>query len=148
MSFKPISTVYVLTIWTTEGSLTYIQILRYVGRRERIDFMPELAASRGLRLCVCDLYPANFMKDTNGGVVAVDFSGYSFLPPSFFLFAMKYTGPWPSKFKEHLIVMLKDKYPKSTTISPLLAASGAVVPYASDNIGVCPSRPVADKYRI
>ncbi|KAJ3502364.1 hypothetical protein NLJ89_g8924 [Agrocybe chaxingu] len=66
-------------------------ILSETGRRGRVNFASELA-NYGLRLCVSDLVPVNFMKDSNGGIVAVDFGGYSFLPPSFFAFTLRYGG--------------------------------------------------------
>ena len=40
-------------------------------------------------LCVSDFKLVNFMRDVDGRIVAGDFDGYSFLPPSFFDFVLK-----------------------------------------------------------
>ncbi|KAF9016817.1 hypothetical protein BDZ89DRAFT_1045547 [Hymenopellis radicata] len=89
-------------------------ILLATERSERVNFEPELA-SHSLPLCVSDLVPANFMKDREGKIVAVDFGGYSFLPHSFFVFALNHGGP--SRLKQHMISILK--YPRSSTVSAL-----------------------------
>ena len=92
--------------------------------------MTELA-DYGLRLCVSDLVPVNFMKDRDGRIVAVDFGGYSFLPPSFFAFSLKYGGS--SSFALHIASMLD--YPPSSHVGAMVRASCALAPYNSNNVG-------------
>jgi len=70
------------------------------------------------------------MKDRENGIVAVDFGGYSFLPPSF-LFALNHGGP--SRLKRYLIRILG--FPDSTTLSSLVSASFALVPFSTNNVG-------------
>ncbi|KAI0755256.1 hypothetical protein C8Q80DRAFT_1266735 [Daedaleopsis nitida] len=74
-----------------QASVEYKSILAQTGRKGHVDFESEVA-QHGLRLCVSesDLLHSNFMKDRDGGIVAVDFGGYSFLPPLFFVFALYY----------------------------------------------------------
>ena len=71
------------------------------------------------------------MKDGAGEIVAVDFGGYSFLPRSFFIFALERGGP--SALKQHLATVLEN--PKSVTADVLVSASCALVPYSSNNVG-------------
>ena len=71
------------------------------------------------------------MKDRDGRIVAVDFGGYSFLPHSFFAFALQHGGP--SRLKQHLIRILR--YPRSSTVSAMVGASCALAPYSSNNVG-------------
>ena len=71
------------------------------------------------------------MKDRDGRIVAVDFGGYSFLPHSFFAFALQCGGP--SRLKQHLINILK--YPRSAIVSALVSASCALAPHGSNNVG-------------
>ena len=91
--------------------------------------MTELA-DYGLCLCVSDPVPVNFMKDRDGRIVAVDFGGYSFLPPSF-AFSPKYGGS--SSFALHIAPMLD--YPPSSHVGAMVSASCALVPYNSNNVG-------------
>ncbi|KAG8911170.1 hypothetical protein FRC00_006960, partial [Tulasnella sp. 408] len=101
-------------------------ILSVTGRKGRVSFHDELA-NGGLRLCVSDLKLVNFMKDRDGRIVAVDFGGYSFLPPSFFAFALK-----QGNFALRLAGMLR--YPPSTNVAALVSASCALAPYSSNDI--------------
>ena len=71
------------------------------------------------------------MKDRENRIVAVDFGGYSFLPPSFFVFALKHGGP--SRLKQHLARMLGS--PRSTTVTVMVRASCALAPFSSNNVG-------------
>jgi hypothetical protein len=71
------------------------------------------------------------MKDGAGGIVTVDFGGYSFLPRSFFIFVLDDGGP--SKLKQQLATVLGK--PKSLTADVLLSASCALAPYSSNNVG-------------
>jgi hypothetical protein len=73
----------------------------------------------------------NFMKDGAGGIAAVDFGGYSFLPHSFFIFTVKDGGP--SKLKQHLTIVLENL--KSSIADVLVSASRALVPYSSNAVG-------------
>jgi hypothetical protein len=71
------------------------------------------------------------MKDREGRIVAVDFGGYSFLPHSFFVFALKYTGH--SSLKQYIASILR--YPRSSTVSAMVSASCALAPFSSNNVG-------------
>lgn len=64
-------------------------------------------------------------------IVAVDFGGYSFLPGSFFTFALEDGGP--SKLKRQLATVLNN--PKSSIADALVSASCALVPYSSNIVG-------------
>ena len=71
------------------------------------------------------------MKDKADKIVAVDFGGYSFLPPSFFAFALKYGGP--TRFTLRVAAMLE--YPPSTNVSAMFSASCALAPFGSNDVG-------------
>lgn len=71
------------------------------------------------------------MRDKENRVVAVDFGGYSFLPPSFFAFALKHGGC--SNFAYQISSMLE--YPPSPHVAALVSASCALAPYSSNDIG-------------
>lgn len=64
-------------------------------------------------------------------IVAIDFGGYSFLPPSFFAFALRPGAH--SSFAPHIAKILN--YPQSTEVVALVVASGAMVPFGTNNIG-------------
>ena len=83
----------------------------------------------GLRLCVSDLKLVNFMKDKDDRVVAVDYGGYSFLPPSFFALALRHGA-----FAHELAAMLQYPPCKDNT-KALVSASCALAPFSSNNIG-------------
>lgn len=65
------------------------------------------------------------MKDGEGRIVAVDFGGYSFLPPSFFVFALNHGKP--SKLKRHITDILQ--LAPSSTVSAMKSASYGLVPH-------------------
>ena len=94
----------------------------------RVDFKSEV----GLLLCVSDLKIVNFMKDGEGRIVAVDFGGYSFLPPSFFALALTHGG-----FAHRIASsgMLEYPAPPSTNVSALESASSALAPFSSNDVG-------------
>ncbi|KDR86123.1 hypothetical protein GALMADRAFT_54091, partial [Galerina marginata CBS 339.88] len=113
---------------------------------KHVSFSAELA-THGLRLCPSDLNCANFMKSNEtenqnanqnanqnqntNKIVALDFAGYSFLPPSFFAFALRFGHP--SVFAQrvgHRVV-----YPPSTELGPMASASFAMVPYGTNDVG-------------
>ncbi|KAI0047117.1 hypothetical protein FA95DRAFT_1519424 [Auriscalpium vulgare] len=108
-------------------------ILRCTGRSLRVDFSPELEG-QSLPLCVSDLVLVNFMKDSDGKIVAVDFGGYSFLPRSFFGFALDPPQGGRSLLRERLIKILC--YQRSATVSALVSASLALIPYMNNNVGL------------
>jgi hypothetical protein len=104
------------------------QILANMGHSNRVSFEEEVRD--GLRLCPCDIHCTNFMKDLQGKIVALDFGATCFLPPSFFAFAMaarldRFT--W--------LVAQHIKYPASTNLDSMLAASYYLVPFGTNNIG-------------
>ena len=96
----------------------------------RLNLLDEVAES-GLRLCVGDLKQANFMKDSDGRLVAVDFGDYAFLPISFFVFALEV---WPFSYR---VGSLLGYLPNTTNVNAKLlrAASGFLVPFDSNNVG-------------
>jgi len=61
------------------------------GRKERVDLVTEVR-TYGLGLCQSDLNRNNFMKDSSGRIVALDFGDCCFLPLSFMEFALKRQG--------------------------------------------------------
>ena len=84
----------------------------------------------GLRLCQSDLNRNNFMKDSSGRIVALDFGDCCFLPLSFMEFALRRGG---DSFT-HLIAPLV-QLPELTQFNALLTASLALVPFGTNNIG-------------
>ena len=104
------------------------QILAHIGSDDRVDFGPEVD-DHGLRLCPSDTNRSNFMRDSWGRIVALDFGESCFLPVSFFNFAL-YEG---DNFTRRIARWLK--YPASTHLNAMLAASYAMVPYGTDKIG-------------
>lgn len=104
------------------------QILSVTGRKGCVRLRDEVA-NYGLRLCVLDLKLVNFMRDKDGRIVAVDYGGYSFLPPSFFALALRY-----GTFAHELAAMLQ--YPPcQDDTKALVSASCALAPFSSNNIG-------------
>ncbi|KAH8826248.1 hypothetical protein DL96DRAFT_1607559 [Flagelloscypha sp. PMI_526] len=108
-------------------------ILSKTGRNGRIDFITEVA-NYGLRLCVSDLKTVNFMKDRDNKIVAVDFGGYSFLPPSFFAFTLQFGIP--GSFAHRMATMLECPPIPSTSVSAVISASCALVPYGLNDVGL------------
>jgi hypothetical protein len=72
---------------------------------------------------------ANFMKDRESKIVALDFGATCFLPVSFFELALCNFDPFTQLLRP-LIVR-----PTSTQVDALLVASGSLVPYNTNNIG-------------
>lgn len=71
------------------------------------------------------------MKDKENRIVALDFAGYNFLPPSFFAFALNrgdYSG-FTHRIAHRVV------YPRSTELEAMMHASFALVPFSSNNIG-------------
>lgn len=102
---------------------------------KRIDFGPELAAHGGMHLCVSDLHLGNFMKDRDGQIVAVDFRGYSFLPHSFFVYALMYpyAGTYPCDLKPYLENLFK--FERTASYFRLTDATCLVGVFGGNNIG-------------
>ncbi len=69
------------------------------------------------------------MKDREGRIVAVDFGGYSFLPPSFFALALRRDGDFAQRIS-YLI-----EVPLSPNLEATESASFALVPYGRNDIG-------------
>ncbi|TFK51371.1 hypothetical protein OE88DRAFT_1659344 [Heliocybe sulcata] len=103
-------------------------ILAVTGQRGGPVHFTDNVAKYGLRLCPSDMRFANFMRDKGSRIVAVDFGGYSFLPPSFFAFALTV---------DILAMSIAPKldYPRSPDLVPLLNASGGMIPFGTDTIG-------------
>ncbi|PPQ89198.1 hypothetical protein CVT25_001267 [Psilocybe cyanescens] len=107
-------------------------ILRVTGRPGRVNFTDEVA-SHGLRLCVSDLRRVNFMRDGENGIVAVDFGGYSFLPPSFFTFALLHGGSIFALRMAHMFECPPSPYGH---LDAMVGASFALVPYGTNDVGL------------
>lgn len=105
------------------------QILKKAGYEDKSVDLETEVQEHGLRLCPSDMNRTNFMKVTNGKIVAVDFGQTSFLPLSFFDFAINVSEP----FTEHLARRVR--YPKSKNLDALQRASSTLVPYGSNNVG-------------
>lgn len=84
-----------------------------------------------MTLCVSDLKFVNFIKDLNNKIVAVDFGGYSFLPPSFFDFVLRYGDP--SSFAHRISGALQ--HPPSLQVPAMMSASFALAPFATNDVG-------------
>ena len=86
-----------------------------------------------LELCLCpsDLNRAKFMKDEGNKIVAIDFGGYSFLPPSLFAFVLNQGDH--SGFTQR--IARKFVHSPSSELAALVNASCALVPFSSNNIG-------------
>ncbi|KAJ7238751.1 hypothetical protein B0H12DRAFT_1326784 [Mycena haematopus] len=121
-------------------SVTQTQILAATrpDLRLHVSFGPELA-THGLRLCPSDLKCVNFMKDSsasassdNNSIVAIDFGGYSFLPPSF-AFALQHSAYY-SGFAARIANVLV--YSPSTELEAMWNASYGLVPFQTNDIGL------------
>ncbi|KAG5650733.1 hypothetical protein H0H81_011233 [Sphagnurus paluster] len=103
-------------------------ILYVTERKLRVRLRDEVA-KYGLRLCPSDLKPVNFMKGKDGRIVAVDYAGYSFLPPSFFAMALR-----NETFAHELSTILQ--YPPcKNNGNALETASYAMVPFGTNKMG-------------
>ncbi|KAI5981474.1 hypothetical protein EDD15DRAFT_2183160, partial [Pisolithus albus] len=98
------------------------RILKRQGHKDTLDLVSEVQ-QYGLRLCPSDMHETNFMVDSNGVIVAIDFGGTSFLPTCFFhyavimscsfncLLASKVVYPkYPSPEKSHVDALDKVRY--------------------------------------
>jgi hypothetical protein len=92
------------------------------------DFGPEVE-EHGLRLCPCDMKRTNFMRDSWGRVVALDFGESCFLPVSFFAFALREGDDFTQRIARWF------KHTASTQLGSMLSASYALVPYGTNEIG-------------
>lgn len=63
------------------------RILAKEGLKDSVDLLGEVS-QHGLCLCPADMNEKNFMIDSNGMIVAIDFGQTSFLPPCFFHYAI------------------------------------------------------------
>ncbi|KAF8644305.1 hypothetical protein AX16_008552 [Volvariella volvacea WC 439] len=108
-------------------------ILRLTGRKLSVNLMDEVA-QYGLRLCASDLKYVNFMKDKGKRIVAVDFGGYSFLPPSFFVFALR-DGSLAHRISLSLGDLSLHRETKGNA-DALVSASCALAPYNTNNVGL------------
>lgn len=66
----------------------------------------------------------------DGRIVAVDFGGYSFLPPSFFAFALR-----QGSLAHRIATMLNYPSSPSPNASAVESASCALAPFSSNDIG-------------
>ena len=101
------------------------QILTYICSDHRVNFGPEVD-DHGLRLCP---NRPNFMRDSWGRILALNFGEICILPVSFFNFAL-YEG---DNFTQ--LIARRLKYPASTQLNAMLTASYAMVPYGTDKVG-------------
>lgn len=98
------------------------RILKKQGHKDTLDLVSEVE-QYGLRLCPSDMHETNFMMDSNGMIVALDFGVTSFLPTCFFhyaitmscsfncLLASKVVYPiYPTPEKSHLDALDKANY--------------------------------------
>lgn len=63
-----------------------------MNRPGRVNFATE-AKTFGLRLCVGEIHPGNFLKDPDdpdGPITVIDFGATNLLPPSFFLHGLNW----------------------------------------------------------
>ncbi|KAI0794666.1 hypothetical protein C8Q74DRAFT_1249984 [Fomes fomentarius] len=95
----------------------------------RVNYTKEVA-DYGLILCISDIKSVNFMKDGEGRIVAVDFGGYSFLPPSFFALALRRGGGFAHN------ISCQIEIPPSPNLAPTESASFALVPRGRNDIGL------------
>lgn len=106
-------------------------ILAYTGWDDvdRVNFGPEVE-EHGLRLCPCDMKRTNFMRDSWGRIVALDFGDSCFLPVSFFAFALREGDDFTQRIARWF------KLTESTQLDSILTASYALVPYGTNKIGI------------
>ncbi|KAH9174386.1 hypothetical protein EDB89DRAFT_568430 [Lactarius sanguifluus] len=108
----------------------YINGILYVTGKSR----RSGRVSFGLKLCLCpsDLNRANFKKVEGNRIVALDFGGYSFLPPSFaFVLDQGDLSGFTDRVARRVV------YPPSTTeVAAMVSASCALVPRSSNDIGL------------
>ncbi|KAG8950624.1 hypothetical protein FRC04_007248 [Tulasnella sp. 424] len=102
-------------------------ILKFKGDSRRVDLVTD--AGNGLFLCPWDIHPGNFKK-VDHKVVALDFRGTCFLPPSFFAVAMDLAD---EDFIQR--VAMRVKYPKSDDVAAMVSAHYFLVPFGRNDIG-------------
>ncbi|KDQ17197.1 hypothetical protein BOTBODRAFT_64232 [Botryobasidium botryosum FD-172 SS1] len=102
-------------------------ILKYKGDPRRVDLVAD--ARNGLFLCPWDIHPGNFKK-VGHKIVALDFRGTCFLPPSFFAVAMELAD-------KHFIqrVARRVAYPKSDDVAAMVSAHYYLVPFGRNDLG-------------
>ncbi|KAK0220029.1 hypothetical protein IW262DRAFT_1482630 [Armillaria fumosa] len=105
-------------------------VLKYKGDTRRVDLVADACA--GLRLCPCDITPANFKKCEDGTVVALDFRATCFLPPCFFAVAVRMLV---DNFSQKVVRRVRG-YPQSSDVNAILSASYFMVPFGNNNIGI------------
>ncbi|KAI0794641.1 hypothetical protein C8Q74DRAFT_1249862 [Fomes fomentarius] len=103
-------------------------ILAKTERPGRVNYIKEVA-DYGLLLCISDIQTTNFMKDGEGRIVAVDFGGYSFLPPSFFALALRRGRGFAHNVSRQIEI------PPSPNLVATECASFALVPCGRNDIG-------------
>lgn len=76
------------------------------------------------------------MRDDKGGVVAVDFAGYSFLPASFLASVIEYSNY--SKLRQDLLRNLKYPRAKCRAALAIHNVSLGLAPFGTNNVGKQP----------
>jgi hypothetical protein len=72
-----------------------------LGKPHRVILSTELEEN-GLCLCPSDMDRNNFLKDSGGRILAVDFGAACFLPVSFFAFALSEVDDFGQAFVEQV----------------------------------------------
>ena len=103
-------------------------MLMRIGKADRVSFNVEVEEN-GLRLCPSDMDRNNFLKDSGGKIVALDFGATCFLPISFFAFALSEVGDFGQVFVN------KIKYPTPTQLTAMIEASYCSAPFNNNKLG-------------
>ena len=106
--------------------------MKYIGRPNRVNFRNEVQ-EYGLRLCPSNMHHSNFMIDGDGKVVALDFGATCFLPVSFFEMALFHHDIFAHLLRPLVVCPTVSL----TQVDALLAASGNLIPYGTNDIGEC-----------
>ncbi|KDQ12843.1 hypothetical protein BOTBODRAFT_175989 [Botryobasidium botryosum FD-172 SS1] len=102
-------------------------ILKFKGDPRRVDLVAD--TRNGLFLCPWDIHPGNFKK-VGHRVVALDFCGTCFLPPSFFAVAMELAyEPFTQRVAGHVT------YPKSDDVAAIVSAHYYLIPFGKSELG-------------
>ena len=107
------------------------KILRLSERDLRVDFQTEITS--GLVLCPSDPNDSNFMIDGDGNLWAIDFGRTSFLPPSFVSYSLRMSSDIFVRSIARYII-----HPPSTNLRAMCAASGRLVIFNTNDLGMCP----------
>ena len=91
------------------------------------DFKAEVKL-QGMCLCPSDMEKLNFLQDTNGNIVTIDFGATCFLPPSFFSFMLQVGRPYTQLLTRVI------NYPQSAQLNGMLAATSILVLYNTNDI--------------